>query len=178
MPESAKRLTSRRAFYILGGIMRAAVLRRIVSVTIFAWIVSSSRVSAPALNTNLIVNPGAEASAGAASFPTTSPPSGWTTTSNMTAVQYAIGGASDLNNRASTAINGGNNYFAGGPNNSSSSASQTINLAGLATSIDAGRLQGVLSGYLGGLGAEPGIGRDPSWRCMACNESRCNSGPR
>ena len=71
-------------------------------------------------------------------------------TPNMTAVQYAIGGASDLNNADSTAINGGNNYFAGGLNNLSFSASQTINLAGLATSIDAGHLQGVRSGYLDG----------------------------
>ncbi len=136
---------------MLGGIMRGLLLRRLLPAAILACgLVSSPHLRGQALNTNLIVNPGAEASAGAANFTDTAPPAGWTTTSNMTAVQYAVGGASDLNSADSTAIGGGKNYFSGGPQNGSSSATQTISLAGLASAIDSGGLIAKLSGYLGG----------------------------
>jgi hypothetical protein len=136
---------------MLGGIMSAPALRDIFGVMFFAWIVANSpRIAAQALNTNLLVNPGAEASAGAGDFSTVLPPSGWNTSPGMTAVQYAIAGALDLNTADSALAGGGNNYFAGGVSNPSSTASQTVNLAGLASSIDAGNLRAVLSGYLGG----------------------------
>lgn len=83
-----------------------------------------SSLSAQTLFTNLVVNPGAEDSAGTANYTTTAPPSGWITTSNFTAVQYAIGGANELNNADSAATGGGSNYFAGEPQNPSSSAFQ------------------------------------------------------
>jgi hypothetical protein len=99
---------------------------------------------------NLIVNPGADLSAGAPNFSATAVPAGWVTTSNFSAVQYAAGGASDLNTADSVAIGGGVNYFAGGPNTALSTASQNIAFDDLAASVDAGILSFVFSGYLGG----------------------------
>ena len=110
----------------------------------------ASNAFATSLGVNLIVNPGAELSSGAADFDTTVVPVGWVTTSNFSAVQDAAGGATDLNVADSAAIAGGSNYFAGGVNNDVSTASQTIAFADLASSADAGLLSFVLSGYLGG----------------------------
>lgn len=102
------------------------------------------------LNTNIIVNGDAEASLGAPDFGATSAPTGWSVTSNFSAVQYLAGGASDLNTADSTAVGGGTNYFAGGPTNPSASATQTINIGDLIASIDAGSLAYALSALIGG----------------------------
>jgi hypothetical protein len=111
--------------------------------------------SAPALATplatNLIVNGNAEANTGAAIFGLPAlPPTGWTTTSNFSAVQYAIGTSADLNTTDSAAIGGGANYFAGGPSTALSTALQSINIADLAASIDAGLLDVEFRAHIGG----------------------------
>ena len=103
---------------------------------------------------NLILNPGAELGLGAADFFTTVVPPNWTTTSNFSAVQYAAGGAGELNPTDSVAIGGGNNYFAGGPDNALSTALQVIDFSDLASDVDAGLLQFVLSGYIGGFNGQ------------------------
>jgi hypothetical protein len=112
-------------------------------------------VQATVLSSNLIVNPGAETDVGAPNITTSVvAPFGWSTTSNFTAVQYAAGGAADLNPAISAAVGGGNNYFAGGPNTPLSSASQRINISDLSSSADAGLLSARLSGLLGGFGGQ------------------------
>lgn len=143
-------MTYQCAVLKLGDAMLPRLSRIFFGLGLCLWLAGASRVGAQALNTNLLVNPGAEDSAGAADFTTTLAPSGWTTTANMTAVQYGFGGTDDLNAADSSAISGGANYFAGGYNSPSTTASQIINLAGQARSIDAGALKAVLSGYLGG----------------------------
>lgn len=100
---------------------------------------------------NVIVNPGAEASAGG-DLTVTLPPTGWTTTPNVSAVTYAGVGFDDP--ALSTTIGGGANVFGGGLNNASSTASQTVNLAGAAGEIDTGRVTADLSAYFGGLGGQ------------------------
>lgn len=110
--------------------------------------------SATPFLTNLIINPGAEASAGAASFGLVVAPTGWATTSNFSAVQYAAGGGADLNTAVSTAVGGGSNYFAGGPGNALSTASQSIAISDLAISIDAGLVTASFSGLLGGFASQ------------------------
>jgi hypothetical protein len=125
-----------------------SVSQLMVSMAFLLGIISVA--NATSLNANLIVNPGAEADTGAADFSSTVAPSGWITTSNFTAVQYAIGTPGDLQTSNSTAIGGGANYFAGGPSNASSSAHQDINISDLTALIDAGKLTATLSGYIGG----------------------------
>jgi hypothetical protein len=105
---------------------------------------------ATSIGVNLILNPGAESGLGAADYNSTVPPSDWTTTSNFSAVQYNFGTLTDLNAADSTAIGGGNNYFAGGPDNAVSTATQVIAFNDLASDVDAGLLQFLLSGYFGG----------------------------
>lgn len=109
-----------------------------------------SVANATVLGSNLIVNPGAEADVGVGNFSSFVAPSGWTTTSTFTAIQYAAGGNADLNTASSTALGGGENYFAGGPGNASSTASQTIVVGDLASQIDAGIVSARLAGQLGG----------------------------
>jgi hypothetical protein len=106
--------------------------------------------SATPLFSNLIFNPGAEANVGAANFTTTVAPAGWSTSSNFSAVQYAVGGPNDLNAADSAALGGGANYFAGGPNNGLATASQTLIIADLAASIDAGALTALFEALIGG----------------------------
>lgn len=119
-----------------------------------AALVTFAGLLAPAhatpLLTNLIVNPGAEANVGAPDYSSTVAPSGWTTTSNFSAVQYAAGGALDLNPTDSAAIGGGLNHFAGGPSNALATAQQTINIGDLAASIDAGALTAAFQALIGG----------------------------
>jgi hypothetical protein len=115
---------------------------------------TSAVTLATTLNTNIIVNGDAEASAGAANFSTTAAPTGWTTTSNFTAVQYEASSPNSMNNADSAAVGGGLNYFAGGPSNATSSASQTIDISDLAATIDAGGLNYSFSGLVGGFSTQ------------------------
>ncbi len=102
------------------------------------------------LYTNLIANPDAEASAGAADFGSVAAPVGWTTSSNFTAVPYGIGSNLHLNMLDSAAIGGGLNYFAGGPDTALATAFQSINFSDLAAAVDAGSLAVQLTALLGG----------------------------
>lgn len=119
-----------------------------------ALLCGSLGAGATPLNTNIIVNGNAEASAGAPNFGATSAPSSWTVTSNFSAVQYAAGGGGDLNSSISTAVGGGNNYFAGGPSNAAASAQQLINVADLAAAIDGGGLGFAFSALIGGFATQ------------------------
>lgn len=101
---------------------------------------------------NVIVNPGAEASAGAADAVTTLPLPSWTTTSNAAPVQYGVSSFPSV--AVSTSIGGGANFISGGVSNALSTASQTVNLAGAAGEIDTGRVTADLSAYLGGFGGQ------------------------
>lgn len=131
---------------------------RLTSLTTFfaaASLVCCSAVTfATPLNTNIIVNGDAEASAGAPDFATTSAPSSWLVTSNFSAVQYAAGSAVDLNTADSIAVGGGTNYFAGGPSNASASAAQIIDISDLSAAIDAGSLTFALSALIGGFATQ------------------------
>ena len=122
---------------------------------ILATAALASSASATPLGLNLIVNPGAEGSVGAANLVSAiAAPAGWITTSNFSAVQYAVGGPPDLNNSDSSAIGGGLNYFSGGPTNALSTATQSISFDDLAADVDAGKISFLLSGYLGAWGAQ------------------------
>jgi hypothetical protein len=97
---------------------------------------------------NLVVNGDAEADTGSPSDSQIVKPTGWTTTGQFSAVQYgASGGFPDKTSVGPT--DRGNNFFAGG-NVTKSTASQTIDLAAGASTIDAGGVTFVLSGWLGG----------------------------
>src|SRR3954471_25031681 len=74
----------------------ARFLRAFAVIALSAWILNVPRLGAQALNPNLIVNTGAEASAGAPYFNTTSAPAGWKTTSNFTAIKYATAGSTGI----------------------------------------------------------------------------------
>jgi hypothetical protein len=100
---------------------------------------SHSSSAAIKLDSNLIVNADAEASAGADASGVLSP-TGWQTASNFTALTTNIGT--------------GANCFAGGPSNGQSSATQTINISDQAAEIDAGNLHAAISGLFGGLGGD------------------------
>jgi hypothetical protein len=97
---------------------------------------------------NLVVNPGAEAGAGAADAATQVPVPGWSVESTFTAVRY---GAPDFPTAAdSAALGGGANFFAGGPGSAASAATQAIDVSGAAAEIDGGKLTATLSALLGG----------------------------
>jgi hypothetical protein len=98
---------------------------------------------------NLLVNPGADAAAGANDAVSDVAIPGWTTTPAFTAVRYgAPSGFPDT--VEGTRIAGGANFFAGGPANASSSARQTVDVSARAGEIDAGSATLRLAGDLGG----------------------------
>jgi hypothetical protein len=98
---------------------------------------------------NLVVNPGAEASAGAPDNSTIDPPQGWTTTAGeLTAVQYGASGGFPTT-ADGAAVGGGANFFAGG-NASESAATQVIDVSQAAPEIDAGLVSATLSALEGG----------------------------
>lgn len=98
------------------------------------------------LNQNAILNPGAELGQGSATGNDIYILPGWTTTGNFTAVQYGASAAPV----ASPGAAFGSNFFSGGPNNPTNMATQIIDVSNLSTSIDAGAIAYVLSGYFGG----------------------------
>lgn len=101
------------------------------------------------LNRNLVQNPGAEDGPAAQNFadPQVSSVPGWTTTGGFSVGAY--GGGDFLNARDYVPVDRGSKFFYGGPGNQRSTASQTIDLSGAATDIDAGRVKYYLSSYLG-----------------------------
>jgi hypothetical protein len=126
----------------------------IATILCSAALLCTNVAHATVFGSNLIVNPGAEADLGAGDFSSSVAPSGWTTTSTFTAIQYAAGGNAELNPTSSAALGGGENYFAGGPGNASSTASQRIAVGDIAAQIDAGMVRGALSAQLGGFGPQ------------------------
>src|SRR4051812_48254580 len=79
---------------------------------------------------NLIVNPVAEATAGATDSSTQVPIPGWTIESPFTAVQYGASGF--LTVADATRLGGGKNFFAGGPGGAVSAGSQRIDVSAAA----------------------------------------------
>jgi uncharacterized protein (TIGR03382 family) len=131
--------------------MISRVLRiQTAAAAVLCLLLGSAPALATPLATNLIVNGNAEANTGAPDFSSSVVPAGWITTSNFSAVQYAAGGGSDLNTADSAAVGGGLNYFAGGPSTALSTAMQSINVADLAASIDAGLLDVQFQAHIGG----------------------------
>ncbi len=98
---------------------------------------------------NLILNPGAEAAAGAPSAGEKVVTPNWAQTTTFTAVSYAAGGGFPDAAEA-TRIGGGTNFFSGGPDSETATGTQDINVAGAATEIDAHAVTASLSAQLGG----------------------------
>jgi hypothetical protein len=101
---------------------------------------------------NLVVNPGAEAGAGAADSSAQPPLPGWTVESTFTAVQY--GAPAFLTVEDGARLGGGTNFFAGGPGGAVSAASQTINVSAAAAEIDAGKVSASFSALIGGYSSQ------------------------
>lgn len=130
------------------------IMRSFFSVVCVAFVLAAAipvRAQTPSdalFGKNLVVNGDAEAGTGASSDSQIVKPSGWTTTGEFTAVQYgASGGFPDKTSVGPS--DRGNNFFAGG-NVATSTASQTIDLSAGGSTIDAGGVTFVLSGWLGG----------------------------
>ncbi len=96
---------------------------------------------------NLLANPGAEAGLGGSNETVIDPPPGWTSSGSLTATQY--GGTGFPTAAQSAEIGGGNNFFAGG-NTAVATGTQTIDVSGAASEIDAGTVPASLSRFLGG----------------------------
>jgi hypothetical protein len=102
-------------------------------------------------DTNLLINPNAEAG-------TNSPETGdivfvpgWDTTGNFTVISYEAGHSNGFPGFDDPGpAERGTNYFAGGPGGTTSTASQTIDLLSLAALVDVGAVNCGLSGYFGG----------------------------
>jgi hypothetical protein len=102
---------------------------------------------------NLVVNPGAEDSPGTA-VATVVKPIGWTTTGNLSTWTYAERESDKPTQAFSATIGGGTNFFAGGPGDNSGkqsthTASQTIDVSGAATEIDASQVGATLTAFIG-----------------------------
>ena len=98
------------------------------------------------LNQNAIVNPGAESGPGSATGNDIYSLPGWTTTGNFTAVQFGASAAP----LTAPGAGFGLNFFSGGPNNPTNTATQVIDMSNIASSVDAGVISYILSGYFGG----------------------------
>ena len=96
------------------------------------------------LGTNIITNPGAEASATVAT--------GWTANSTPKVVAYGAPAFPSATDPGPSTR--GKNFFAGGPSNSESDLFQTIDVSSLAASIDAHQIKYSLSAYLGGFSSQ------------------------
>ena len=136
--------------------MKLKVISKIAAVA-FATAIFSGQAFATALNSNLIVNPGAETDTGVFNSSSTKVPSGWQREGNFTVVSYGQGGLQDIT--VSNNFSGGKNYFFGGPStatfdNKSSRAWQTINISDVAANVDQGQITANLSGYLGGYSSQ------------------------
>lgn len=102
---------------------------------------------------NLVVNPGAEDSPGT-EVATVVKPVGWVTTGNLSTWTYAPAEGDKPTKAFAATIGGGTNFFAGGPGDNSGkqsthTASQTIDVSGAATEIDANQVGATLTAFLG-----------------------------
>jgi hypothetical protein len=145
---------SGRDGHVHWGVIVGGLHRRLVCFAALALVLISSSASAQAAipNGNLVVNPGAEASAGANDPSVVTPPSGWTTSAGFTAIRYGLEGVPSLAHAAQ--LKAGKNFFAGGPNVAESTATQTIDVSSAAAEIDAGVAKATLTALLGGYGAQ------------------------
>ncbi len=114
----------------------------LATLAVFALLAAPAAADIPA--GNLVVNPGADAGAGAPDSSALLPLPGWTVEGTLTAVQY---GAPDF---PTATEGGGANFFAGGPGGELSAAVQTIDVAAAAAEIDSGRVTATLSALIGG----------------------------
>src|SRR5512132_3895218 len=125
--------------------MRAPLVAGFAALALLA----AAPVGATMPSGNLVVNPGAEAAAGAADSSTQVPIPAWSVESTFTAVQYGAPGGF-LTAADSAALGGGANFFAGGPGGAVSAATQVIDVSGAGAEIDAGKVAATLSAQLGG----------------------------
>ena len=117
-----------------------------LSVSALIFLATPSRAAQIVLNQNAIVNPGAELGPGSATGNDILSVPGWNTTGNFTAAQYGASAAPVISPGPAF----GANFFSGGPNTPTDMATQIIDVSNLASSIDAGQIAYVLSGYFGG----------------------------
>jgi hypothetical protein len=117
-----------------------------------ALISAFSLNGATVFDTNVIINPGAEAGAASGSGNDILPIPGWTTTGNFTVVAYGAPDFPTLDSPGST--NRGNAFFSGGPGNAFSSALQIIDMTDIASTVDAGLVSSTASGFFGGFSTQ------------------------
>ena len=130
------------------GLALSAGILAVIAATVVLLAVEARPAGAVSSGGNLLQNPGAEAGPGGTDSSGAMPPPGWTVTGDFTAVQYgAAGGFPD--STVSASIGGGHNFFAGG-NAAVSTATQTVDVSGSASAIDANTETVSLDGDLGG----------------------------
>lgn len=100
---------------------------------------------------NLVQNPGAEASPGTIDD-TVVKPTVWTTTGALSVWKYPAREGDRPTTAFAATIGGGENFFSGGPGGVTGqpTASQTIDVSGAATEIDAGQVGATLTAFIGG----------------------------
>jgi hypothetical protein len=151
----APRLLFKRTDHGPAGV-RAAVAAGLLTLAIAgALLVAAPLAASPSAipSGNLVVNPGAEDSPGS-DVATVVKPVGWATTGNLSAWTYAPAEGDKPTKAFAATIGGGKNFFAGGPGDNSGkqtthTASQTIDVSGAATEIDAGQVGATLTAFLG-----------------------------
>lgn len=133
---------------------RPTAIAAIAALT-FSMLVSQLAASSHVIpQGNLVQNPGAEDSPGAA-VSIVQKPVGWTTTGNLSAWQYALRESDWPTQAFAATIGGGKNFFAGGPGDNSGkqtthTATQSIDVEGAATEIDSGQVGATLTAFIGG----------------------------
>jgi hypothetical protein len=124
---------------------------RVSLATLAAALLLAAPASATLPPGNIVVNPGAEAAAGATDSEKQVPLPGWTVTGPFTAVAYDT--PAFLTKDDATRLGGGANFFAGGPDGDVNTASQLINVSGAAPEITKG-VTGTLSALIGGFSSQ------------------------
>jgi hypothetical protein len=119
-------------------------------VVLTAFLTLAGSAHAQLIDTNLIVNPGAEnGPASPDGYTLVASIPGWTRTGNLNVVPYLLDGAFP-GPTSPGPVGRGANYFAGGWTSAPSSIAQTLDVSPLAAAIDAGTLGFELAGYFGG----------------------------
>src|SRR5687767_148644 len=129
-----------------------ALVGGVATILVMAAPLGAGRTAVP--GGNLVQNPGAEDSPGTKVHIVVKPV-GWTTTGNLSTYEYATREGDFPTQAFAATIGGGKNFFAGGPGDNSGkqsthTATQTIDVAGSATEIDAGQVGATLTAFLGG----------------------------
>ena len=135
-------------------LLLAAVTVLVVGTTAATAGTVSGSVATTVPGGNLVVNPGAEDSPGT-DVSVVVKPVGWETTGNLSTWAYAAAEGDRPTKAFAATIDGGKNFFAGGPGDNSGkqtthTATQTIDVSGAATEIDASQVGATLSAFLGG----------------------------